>query len=84
MPNSAENAEKVVNPPKNPDIQKYFTLSDGDQCKDTIAVNRPMMKHPRTLINNVGIGILNMVVGNSLLRNKRVIDPNAPPNPVAM
>lgn len=81
-PNSSANEENVVNPPRNPEIKKYLTLSETEQCKVIISVNRPITKHPRTLTNRIGSGMPQSMFGNNFPIAIRDIAPNAPPRPM--
>ncbi|MEM6338724.1 MAG: hypothetical protein AAF673_02205 [Pseudomonadota bacterium] len=83
-PNSSANEENVVNPPRNPDIKKYLTLSETVQCRVIISVNRPITKDPTTLTNKIGSGMPKSMFGNSFPMAIRDIAPNAPPRPMKM
>lgn len=81
-PNSWAKDEKVVKPPKNPVIKKYFALSDIDQCSFINSVITPIRKRPNTFTKNIAIGIPQKVKRHNLINNKRPIAPIAPPIPV--
>lgn len=77
--------ENVVNPPKNPEINKYLIFSEGDQCNAIISVNNPIRKQPTIFTNIMGKGIPPMtVLGNIFPIATRAIAPIAPPNPIVI
>ena len=55
---SNANAEKVVKPPQNPVINKYFNAEEDKLYFSRIPTNNPIKKQPKTLVTKVAKGKL--------------------------